>query len=312
VGGDEQRHLEVGARPVVVEIDPVTRNIDLNRIEAAIRRRRGRIIPVISPACRFDRDRLYSHREKAQPACRRGCRAVVRSTWNGQRIGGSVIRVVQFSSEQNVTTIEGGALVLNDEREAKLAEQYRLQRGALRFRRDGGRARRRKVQPHERRRARGARQLPRSTSSTAIVASWRAYFELFDRRRAGAGPAVPWPISCRPTGTCFKSCSHEGAPRDQRAEVMGAVSPRRHRHGRALPGDSLFAFYRRLGWKEGDFPLAEATCRSILTLPLFPTMTRPTPPVWSTRCRDSPRPASRHEATLSVRFRSLFPFTTRS
>jgi dTDP-4-amino-4,6-dideoxygalactose transaminase len=36
----------------------------------------------------------------------------------------------------------------------------------------------------------------------------------------------------------------------------------------------LFAVYRRLGWKEGDFPVAEATCRNILTLPLFPTMTR--------------------------------------
>ena len=28
--------LEVGARPVFVDIDPVTRNIDLNRVEAAI------------------------------------------------------------------------------------------------------------------------------------------------------------------------------------------------------------------------------------------------------------------------------------
>ena len=34
------------------------------------------------------------------------------------------------------------------------------------------------------------------------------------------------------------------------------------------------ALYRRLGWKEGDFPLAERTCRNILTLPLFPALTR--------------------------------------
>jgi dTDP-4-amino-4,6-dideoxygalactose transaminase len=36
----------------------------------------------------------------------------------------------------------------------------------------------------------------------------------------------------------------------------------------------LFAVYRRLGWKEGDFPVAERVARNILTLPLFPTMTR--------------------------------------
>ena len=36
----------------------------------------------------------------------------------------------------------------------------------------------------------------------------------------------------------------------------------------------LFALYRRMGWKEGDFPNAELIGRSILTLPLFPAMGR--------------------------------------
>ena len=38
--------LEVGARPVFVDIDPVTRHIDLNRIEAAITPATRAIIPV--------------------------------------------------------------------------------------------------------------------------------------------------------------------------------------------------------------------------------------------------------------------------
>ena len=37
---------------------------------------------------------------------------------------------------------------------------------------------------------------------------------------------------------------------------------------------NLFSLYRRLGWKPGDFPNAEYAGRNILTLPLFPTMTR--------------------------------------
>ena len=40
------------------------------------------------------------------------------------------------------------------------------------------------------------------------------------------------------------------------------------------PAIHLFAVYRRLGWKDGDFPIAERIGRNILSLPLFPAMTR--------------------------------------
>jgi dTDP-4-amino-4,6-dideoxygalactose transaminase len=40
------------------------------------------------------------------------------------------------------------------------------------------------------------------------------------------------------------------------------------------PAIHLFALYRRMGWKAGDFPEAEYAGRNILTLPLFPAMDR--------------------------------------
>jgi dTDP-4-amino-4,6-dideoxygalactose transaminase len=40
------------------------------------------------------------------------------------------------------------------------------------------------------------------------------------------------------------------------------------------PAIHLFSLYRRMGWKEGDFPHAEYAGRNILTLPLFPAMER--------------------------------------
>jgi dTDP-4-amino-4,6-dideoxygalactose transaminase len=40
------------------------------------------------------------------------------------------------------------------------------------------------------------------------------------------------------------------------------------------PAIHLFALYRRMGWKDGDFPNAEYAGRNILTLPLFPLMER--------------------------------------
>jgi len=38
------------------------------------------------------------------------------------------------------------------------------------------------------------------------------------------------------------------------------------------PAMHLFTLYRRLGWREGQFPHAERIDRSIITLPLFPAM----------------------------------------
>jgi dTDP-4-amino-4,6-dideoxygalactose transaminase len=38
--------LRTGARPVFVDVDPVTRNIDVARMEAAITPRTGALLPV--------------------------------------------------------------------------------------------------------------------------------------------------------------------------------------------------------------------------------------------------------------------------
>src|SRR6266704_1217763 len=52
--------LAVGATPVFVDIDPATRNIDLERIEAAITSRTRALIPVDLAGLPVDRDRLYA------------------------------------------------------------------------------------------------------------------------------------------------------------------------------------------------------------------------------------------------------------
>src|SRR3954462_14415744 len=129
--------LEVGARPVFVDIDPITRNIDLNRIEAAITPATRAIIPVDLAGLPVDRDRLYAIAKQHNLRVVEDAAQSMGSTWNGQRIG-AIGDFVSFSfhPNKNITTIEGGALVLNDAREAKLAEQYRLQ-GVVRSGLDG-------------------------------------------------------------------------------------------------------------------------------------------------------------------------------
>ena len=60
----------------------------------------------------------------------------------------------------------------------------------------------------------------------------------------------------------------------KRADVMAKLHAAGIGTGVHYPAIHLFAVYRRLGWKDGDFPLAERVCRNILSLPLFPAMTR--------------------------------------
>jgi dTDP-4-amino-4,6-dideoxygalactose transaminase len=60
----------------------------------------------------------------------------------------------------------------------------------------------------------------------------------------------------------------------KRADVMAKLHAAGIGTGVHYPPIHLFAVYSRLGWKPGDFPHAESIGRNILTLPLFPAMTR--------------------------------------
>jgi dTDP-4-amino-4,6-dideoxygalactose transaminase len=60
----------------------------------------------------------------------------------------------------------------------------------------------------------------------------------------------------------------------KRAGVMEALHAAGIGSGVHYPAIHLFKLYRRMGWKDGDFPHAEHAGRNILTLPLFPAMVR--------------------------------------
>ncbi len=270
--------LEVGARPVFVEIDPVTRNIDLARIEAAITPATRAILPVDLAGLPVDRGALYAI------ARRHGLRVIedaaqsFGSTSQGRRIG-SFGDFVSFSfhPNKNITTIEGGALVLNDEREAKLAEQYRLQ-GVVRTGFDGmeveivgGKFNLTDVAARV-----GLGQLPHLDAFNAKRRELaRVYFELLDVPAVRAiGLQLPPADFTQTNWHMFQVVLPEDRLTIRRAEIMAKLHAAGIGTGVHYPPIHLFAVYRRLGWKEGDLPIAERVCRNILTLPLFPAMTR--------------------------------------
>jgi dTDP-4-amino-4,6-dideoxygalactose transaminase len=272
--------LDVGARPVFADIDPVTRNIDLDRLEATINAKTKAIIPVDLTGLPVDRTRLYDIAQRHELRIVEDAAQSFGSNWNGKAIGttGDFVSF-SFHANKNITTIEGGALVLNDEREAKLAEQYRLQ-GVVRSGHDGMDVERvgGKYNLTDVAARVGLGQLPHLDAFTAQRrALAKHYFDCFDA-------AFLNEIDCRLPLSDFTQSNwhmfqvilpeaHLAKRGMKRADVMAALDARGIGTGVHYPCLHLFTLYRRLGWKEGDFPHAEYAGRNTLTLPLFPTMT---------------------------------------
>ena len=270
--------LEVGARPVFVDIDPVTRNLDPDLIAAAVTPATRAIIPVDLAGLPMARARLYAIANKRQLRVVEDAAQAFGSSWQGRHIGaGGDLVSFSFHSNKNITTAEGGCLVLNDEREAKLAEQYRLQ-GVVRTGYDGmevdvvgGKFNLTDVAARI-----GLGQLPHLDLVTARRRELaRAYLEAFDTPLVRTlGLRLPVADFANSNWHMFQVVLPEERLTIRRAEVMARMHAAGIGTGVHYPVMHLFAVYRRLGWKEGDFPHAEYAGRNILTLPLFPAMTR--------------------------------------
>ncbi len=251
-----------------VDIDPVTRNIDLDRVEAITTTHARHHARSTWRACRS------TARGCTRSRGRHGLRVIedaaqsFGSNWDGKRIG-SIGDFVSFSfhANKNITTIEGGCLVMNDEREAKLAEQYRLQ-GVVRsgvdgmdVERVGGKYNLTDVAARV-----GLGQLPQLESFTAKRrALAQRYFDCFDR-------AFLDEIECRlPVADFARSNwhmfqvmlpeAHLARRGRTRADVMKAMDARGIGTGVHYPALHLFSLYRRLGWKDGDLPACRI-CRA--------------------------------------------------
>ena len=270
--------LEVGAKPVFVDIDPATREIDLALADAAVTPRTRAIIPVDLAGLPVDRDRLNALATARKLRVVEDAAQSFGSTWKGRRIG-SFGDFVSFSfhSNKNITTSEGGCLVLNDDREASLAEQYRLQ-GVVRSGHDGmevevvgGKFNLTDVAARI-----GLGQLPHLEEFTAKRRELaRAYFEELDKpAHRSLGLGLPVRDFTDSNWHMFQVVLPEARLAIRRAAVMEELRQAGVGSGVHYPAIHLFALYRRMGWKEGDFPNAEYAGRNILTLPLFPLMAR--------------------------------------
>jgi len=262
--------LQLGARPAFVDVDPVTRNIDLARVEAAITPKTRAILPVYLAGLPVDLDRMYAIAARHKLRVVEDAAQAFGSSWKGTRVGarGDLV-AFSFHANKNLTTAEGGAIVLPGEGDIPLAEKLRLQ-GVTRTGEDGmdvdvagGKSNLTDVAARI-----GLGQLPRLAEFTdKRRALARRYFECFDR---GLGCELPPADFENSNWHMFQVVLPE---RKKRAEFIAKMRERGIAIGLHYPAIHLFSLYRSLGWREGQYPHAERIGKGIATLPLFPAMT---------------------------------------
>lgn len=268
---------EVGATPVFVDIDPLTRNLDLNLVEKAITPRTKAIIPVYLAGLPVDMDRLYAIARAHHLRVIEDAAQAFGSTWNGKRIG-SFGDIVSFSfhANKNLTTIEGGALVLNNNDEATLAQKYRLQ-GITRTGFDGmdcdvlgGKFNLTDVAARV-----GLGQLKhieRFTAQRRHLA--RAYFASLENGVAvRLGVGLPVADFTNSNWHMFQIALPLEKLTIDRAGFMAQLKERGIGSGVHYPAIHLFTLYRARGFRAGMFPHAERFGASTVTLPMFTQMT---------------------------------------
>ena len=264
--------LELGARPVFVDIEYRTRNIDLHSVAEKITPSTRALMPVDLAGLPVDREHLYGIAQAHGVRVIEDAAQSLGARWNGKLIGCSGDFVAfSFHANKNITTGEGGALVLPENADAARCERLRLQ-GVQRFADGtmdvaelGAKANLSDIAA-----AIGLGQLAQIAEITRRRTKLaQDYFELLNSELGLDLPAADFEQS---NWHMFQVLLPHGVHRGRFIEAMKAEGIGVGVH---FPAIHLFSLYRKLGYGPGDFPVAEDVGRRIVTLPLFPAMTKP-------------------------------------
>ncbi len=276
--------LKVGATPVFVDVDLDTRNMNLAQTLAAVTPRTKALMPTHFNGLPLNMDALYALANAHKLRVIEDAALAIGSSWRGQKIGaiGDLV-LFSFHPNKNMTSIEGGALVVNNAAEAKRTEVLRFH-GIVRkadYTRDvievGGKFNMPDVSA-----AVGRKQLAKldgfCEKRRALVAR---YFE-------------KWPVTSSRLGAASDTglLPHAGYPGDEtghswnmwcpllplttlnatRPQVMDALKARGINVGVSYEAMHLATAFAHLGHTRGDFPNSERIADQTVSLPLFTQM----------------------------------------
>jgi dTDP-4-amino-4,6-dideoxygalactose transaminase len=273
-----------GAKPVLVDVEPGTYNMDVSRLAKAITKRTRAVMPVHFAGLPVDLDPLYETAKKHGLRVIEDAAHAIGTEYKGRRIGSfGDTQVFSFHPNKNMTTGEGGAISTRDD---KLAEAVSLLRFHGMDREAWDRFGKKGSQHYEIilpgykynmmdiQAALGLHQLGQLDG---FIARRTELALRYQKLLAG------WPQWSLP-GTPSYSHRHAwhlytplitppaaGMDRDAFMQGMKERNIGTGLHYRAV---HLYPYYREhFGFKRGDFPNAESISDRIVSLPLFPAMT---------------------------------------
>ena len=268
--------VKVGATPVFVDCELVTRNIDLAQVEAAITPRTKAIIPTHWPGSLVDMDALFALARTHGLRVIEDAALVIGSQSQGLNIGAiGDLCTFSFHPNKNITTIEGGALVVNDAEEAKRVDPLRFH-GITTLpdrTRDvafpGGKFNMPDVNARI-----GVAQLHRLPEFLAIRRRLvERYFERFATDPAclmpphpAAGDGQSWNMFSVLLPLAQMTLTRKEFRERLDASGIGT--------GVSYEALHLCTLGQRYGYQEGNFPVTERIARETVTLPLHAGMTR--------------------------------------
>jgi dTDP-4-amino-4,6-dideoxygalactose transaminase len=260
------------AKPVFVDIDLYTRNIDLKRVPAAITPKTRAIMPVHFAGLPVDMDELYGL------AAEHGLRVVedaahaIGSRFKDKPIGsfGDLV-VFSFHPNKNMTSIEGGAISTGDALAAELFEQYRFHgikrngAGEVDVMFPGAKSNLTDVAAQI-----GIGQLERLDGFNArrLQLAGR-YFEEFGDY---SGVILPARGDSGHSWHMFQVLIDFAARGATRVGFQKIMADRGIGIGVHYPSIPSLKYYQGQGYRDEDTPVAARVGRQTVTLPLFPAM----------------------------------------
>jgi dTDP-4-amino-4,6-dideoxygalactose transaminase len=264
--------LYEGARPVFCDVDPLTLNVDPAAIEAALGERSAGILPVHIfgyPAAMPELEAIAARHGLG--ILEDACEALGAVDSEGRRVGSrGNLATFAFYGNKQMATGEGGAIVppdaataarLRSERnQGRAVDMGWLDHGGLGF----------NYRLPDLAAALGVAQLEKLDEMLARRAAVAA---LYEQGLAGIEGLIT-PTAGRGEERRSWFVYTVGLPDGaDRAATIARLGDRGIAAKAYLPCIHLFPHLREQGWREGQFPVAEAASARSLALPFFPRMT---------------------------------------
>lgn len=273
-----------GGKPVLVDIDPQTLNMDIDQLANAVTERTRVIMPVHFAGLPVDLEPLYDLAEQYNIRVLEDAAHAIGSEYNGKRIGSfGDTQVFSFHPNKNMTTGEGGCVVTRDQALAEQITRLRFhgidQQAWNRYAKNGSQDYE-VVLP-------GYKYNMMDLQAAIGIHQLRDLSGFITRRNELANryqeALVDWPQWTLPqlpmydvlhAWHIYTPLINEDIAEMDRNAFMRAMKDRNIGTGLHYRAVHLYPYYSQtFGFQVGDFPNAENVCERIVSLPLFPGMT---------------------------------------